>query len=319
MSRFILRRLVQAVPTLFGIMLLTFLLTRLSPADPVDFIIGGSTDVTAEQREEIRESYGLNRPLPVQFVDWAWDMMRLDFGKSFYSHRPAIQLIAERIPNSLQLAVVGFVVALTIGIPLGVVAALARGSPADHGIRVLSVVLNAVPDFFLGLLFVLILGVQLRWFPIGSMNTIGTDCTLCWDRAWHMVGPVLLYANGGIATYPRYLRTEMLEILGQDFVRTARSKGLRERWVILRHVLRNALIPIVSLFGGILTIVIGGSVVVEQIFTWPGLGRLLFEAANNKDYPVVQAAVIIGSVLLLASYILRDIAYAWVDPRIKVR
>ncbi|HEY6203561.1 MAG TPA: ABC transporter permease [Candidatus Limnocylindria bacterium] len=319
MSRFILRRLVQAVPTLFGIMLLTFLLTRLSPADPVDFIIGGSTDVTAEQREEIRESYGLNRPLPVQFVDWAWDMMRLDFGKSFYSHRPAIQLIAERIPNSLQLAVVGFVVALTIGIPLGVVAALARGSPADHGIRVLSVVLNAVPDFFLGLLFVLILGVQLRWFPIGSMNTIGTDCTLCWDRAWHMVGPVLLYANGGIATYPRYLRTEMLEILGQDFVRTARSKGLRERWVVLRHVLRNALIPIVSLFGGILTIVIGGSVVVEQIFTWPGLGRLLFEAANNKDYPVVQAAVIIGSVLLLASYILRDIAYAWVDPRIKVR
>ncbi len=319
MSRFILRRLVQAVPTLFGIMLLTFLLTRLSPADPVDFIVGGSTDVTAEQRDAIRESYGLNRPLPIQFAEWAWDVVRLDFGKSFYSHRPAIQLIAERIPNSLQLALAGFVVALGIGVPLGVVAALARGSPADHGIRVLSVVLNAVPDFFLGLLFVLILGVQLRWFPIGSMNTIGVDCGLCFDRVWHMVGPVLLYANGGIATYPRYLRTEMLEILGQDFVRTARSKGLRERAVIVGHVLRNALIPIVSLFGGILTIVIGGSVVVEQIFTWPGLGRLLFEAANNKDYPVVQAAVIVGSLLLLVSYILRDIAYAWVDPRIKVR
>lgn len=319
MSRFILRRLVQAIPTLFGIMLLTFLLTRLSPADPLDFIIGGSTEITAEQRDQIREAYGLNRPLPFQFADWAWGVVRLDFGKSFYSHRPAIQLIAERIPNSLQLALAGFVVALAIGIPLGVVAALARGSPADHGIRVLSVVLNAVPDFFLGLLFVLVLGVQLRWFPIGSMNTIGIDCGLCWDRVWHMFGPVLLYANGGIATYPRYLRTEMLEILGQDFVRTARSKGLRERVVILRHVLRNALIPIVSLFGGILTIVIGGAVVVEQIFTWPGLGRLLFEAANNKDYPVVQAVVVIGSVLLLISYILRDIVYAWVDPRIKVR
>jgi peptide/nickel transport system permease protein len=318
-GRFILRRLAQAIPTLFGIMLLTFLLTRLSPADPVDFIIGGSTDVTAEQREEIREAYGLNRPLPLQFVEWAWSAVRLDFGRSFYSHRPAIQLIAERIPNSLQLALAGFVVALAIGVPLGIVPALARGSAPDHAIRVLSVLLNAIPDFFLGLIFVLVLGVQLRWFPIGSMNTIGTDCTLCWDRLWHMVGPVLLYANGGIATYPRYLRTEILEILGQDFVRTARSKGLRERSVILRHVLRNALIPIVSLFGGILTIVIGGSVVVEQIFTWPGLGRLLFEAANNKDYPVVQAAVIVGSVLLLLSYILRDIAYAWVDPRIKVR
>jgi peptide/nickel transport system permease protein len=134
-----------------------------------------------------------------------------------------------------------------------------------------------------------------------------------------MVGPVLLYANGGIATYPRYLRTEVLEILGQDYVRTARSKGLRERGVVIGHVLRNALIPVVSLFGGILTLVVGGAVVVEQVFNWPGLGRLLFEAANNKDYPVVQASVIVGSVLLLLSYILRDVAYAWVDPRIKAR
>jgi peptide/nickel transport system permease protein len=180
-------------------------------------------------------------------------------------------------------------------------------------------VLNAVPHFFLGLLFVIVLGVNLRWFPIGSMNTVGVDCGFCWDRIWHMFGPVLIAATGGIAIYPRYLRTEVLEILGQDFVRTARSKGLRERAVILAHVLRNALIPVVSLFGGILTIVLGGSVVIEQVFNWPGLGRLLFEAALAKDYPVVQASVLVASVLLLFSYILRDIAYAWVDPRIKVR
>jgi peptide/nickel transport system permease protein len=318
-GRFILRRLVQAVPTLFGIMLITFLLTRLSPADPVDLLVGGVTDITAEDREGLREALGLNRPLPVQFVEWLWGVVRLDFGNSFFYKRPAIELIAQRIPNSLQLAVAGLLVALAIGVPLGVLAALFRGSAADHGIRVSSVVLNAIPDFFLGLLFVLILGVQLRWFPIGSMNTVGLDCGFCWDRLWHMVGPVLLYANGGIATYPRYLRTEVLEILGQDYVRTARSKGLRERVVVVGHVLRNALIPVVSLFGGILTIVVGGAVVVEQVFNWPGLGRLLFEAANNKDYPVVQAAVVIGSALLLLSYILRDIAYAWVDPRIKVR
>jgi len=318
-GRFVLRRLVQAVPTLFGIMLLTFLLTRLSPADPVDILVGGVTDLTAQDREALREAYGLNRPLPLQFIEWSSGVLRLDFGQSFFSHRPAIQLIAERIPNSLQLAVAGLLVALAIGVPLGVLAALFRGGPLDHAIRVTSVVLNAIPDFFLGLLFVLVLGVQLRWFPIGSMNVVGETCGLCWDRVWHMVGPVLLYANGGIATYPRYLRTEILEILGQDYVRTARSKGLGERAVVIGHVLRNALIPIVSLFGGILTLVVGGAVVVEQVFNWPGLGRLLFEAANNKDYPVVQAAVVIGSVLLLLSYILRDIAYAWVDPRIKAR
>jgi len=317
MGQFIARRLVQAVPTLFGIMLLTFLLTRLSPADPVALMIGAAPDVTLEDRESLREALGLNRALPIQFVDWVWQVVRLDFGNSFYYHRPAIHLIGERIPNSLQLAVVGTIVALLFGIPLGIVAALNRGKPVDHGVRVSSVVASAVPDFFLGLLFVLFLGVQLRWFPIGSMNVIGETCGLCWDRAWHMVGPVLLYANGGIAIYPRYLRTEMLEILSQDYIRTARSKGLREKIVIGSHALRNALIPIVTLFGSILTIVISGSVIIEQIFTWPGLGRLLFEAANAKDYPVVQAAVVVGGMLLLLSYILRDVAYAWVDPRIK--
>ena len=318
MGRFIARRLVQAIPTLFGIMLLTFLLTRLSPTDPVQLMLAGQTDLTAEDRQELLHELGLDKPLPLQFVDFAWDVVRLDFGNSFYYHRPAIQLIAERIPNTAQLAIAGFLVAALLGIPLGIVAALFRGRALDHGIRVASVAASAVPDFFLGLLFVLFLGVQLRWFPIGSMNVIGESCGLCWDRAWHMVGPVLLYANGGLAVYPRYLRTEMLEILAQDYIRTARSKGLREKVVVGSHALRNALIPVVTLFGGILTIVIGGSVIIEQIFSWPGLGRLLFEAAQAKDYPVVTASVLVGGFLLVASYILRDIAYAWVDPRIKV-
>lgn len=319
MGRFVIRRLLQAIPTLFGVILLTFLLTRLSPADPLDFMIGGVSDLTAEDRYRLRDNLGLNEPLPVQFGNFVLDVVRFDFGSSFYYRRPAIEMIAERIPNSLQLAVAGLLVALAIGVPLGIIAAVYRGSKADHGIRVMSVTLQSVPDFFLGLIFVLVLGVQLRWFPIGSMNVIGEDCGLCWDRLYHMIGPVLLYANGGIAIYPRFLRTEVLEILGQDYVRTARAKGLKERIVVIRHVLRNALIPVVTLFGGILTLVISGSVVVEQIFTWPGLGRLLFEAALQKDYPLVQASVVIGAMLLLASYILRDIAYAWVDPRIKVR
>lgn len=318
MGKFIVRRLVQAIPTIFGIMLITFLLTRLSPSDPVTLMVGPSPDITAADREALRESLGLNDPLPVQFVRWSIDVVQLDFGDSFYYHRPVLRLIGERIPNSLQLSLAGLSVSLLIGVPLGVIAALRRGRPEDHVIRVLTVLLNSIPSFFLGLLFILFLSVRLRLFPVGSMNTVGEDCTLCWDRLRHMVGPVLLIAAGGIAIFPRFLRTEMLEILSQDYIRTARAKGLRERVVIVRHALRNVLVLVVSLFGGILTIVVGGSVVVEQVFNWPGLGRLIFEAANAKDYPLLQASVLIGSFLLVLSYILRDIAYAWVDPRIKV-
>jgi peptide/nickel transport system permease protein len=317
-GRFILRRLLQAVPTVFGIMVLTFALTRLAPSDPLDYIVGGVQDFTPEQREALRETLGLNQPLHVQFLDWMWHAVRLDFGKSFFYQRPAAQLIAERIPNSLQLAIPALFLSLGIGVPLGLLAALQRGRPTDHLIRFFSVLGHAIPVFWFGLLFVLILGVQLRWFPIGSMYTLGHESDLG-DRLWHLVGPVIATALAGIANYPRFLRTEVLEILGQDYVRTARSKGLRERVVVLRHITKNALLPVVTLLGGILAIFVSGSVVIEQVFTWPGLGRLLFEAANQKDYPVVQAAVLAASGLLVLSFILRDIAYAWVDPRIRLR
>ena len=318
MGRFVARRLLQAVPTVFGVLLLTFVLTRLSPADPVTLLYAGASELTAEDRAAVRESLGLNKPLPVQFVEWAGHVLVLDFGKSFIYHRPVIEMIGERIPNSLQLSIASTLLALVVGVPLGIVAALRRGKLSDHLIRLFSVVLHGVPTFWFGLIFVLVLGVQLRWFPIGSMNSVGRSDTDILDRLWHLVGPVLTLSLAGIALYPRYLRTEILEIVRQDYVRTAHSKGLAERVVVLGHVLRNALIPIVTLFGGILTIVLSGSVVIEQVFNWPGLGRLLFEAALNKDYPMIQATVLIATMLLLVSYVLRDVAYAWVDPRVKV-
>lgn len=318
MSRYIARRLLQAIPTIVGIMLITFLLTRLSPSDPVTLMVGTNPNVSAADRAALRKNLGLDDPLPVQFVKWSGNVLRLNFGTSFYYHRSVLGLIKQRIPNSLQLSVAGLFVALLIGVPMGILAALSRGRPEDHLIRVVSTILHATPSFFLGLLFILILGVHFRLFPVGSMNTVGNNCTFCRDRAWHMVGPVLLVASGGIAVFPRLLRAEMLEVLSQDYIRTARSKGLRERVVIGRHALRNVLVLAVSLFGGILTIVIGGSVVIEQVFNWPGLGRLIFEAAIAKDYPLLQASILIGSFLLVVSYILRDIAYTWVDPRIKV-
>jgi len=182
-----------------------------------------------------------------------------------------------------------------------------------------SVAGHAIPSFWLGLVFVVFFAIQLRWLPVGSMNAVGIDCGLCWDRLWHLAGPVAVLSIAGIANLPRILRTEVLEVISQDYVRTARSKGLREQVVIGAHVLRNALIPVVTSFGTILLVFIGGSLIIEIVFNWPGLGRLTFDAAINKDFPLVQGSVLIASLLLVASYLLRDVTYALVDPRIKVR
>jgi peptide/nickel transport system permease protein len=318
MGRFVLRRLLQAVPTLFGILLLTFLLTRLSPSDPVTLIFGDQFNITQEQRAELRRNLGLDDPLPIQFANYVGHVITLDFGKSYYYHRDVLSVIADRLPNSLQLSIAALIVGLAIGVPLGVFAALMRGRLPDHIIRLVSVGGHAVPTFWFGLLFVLVIGVQLRLLPVGSMNDIGKEGDLV-DRLRHMIGPVITLALAGISNYPRFVRTELLEVLSQDYVRTAHAKGLRQRVVVVRHALRNALIPLVTSLGGILTILIGGAVVVEQIFNWPGLGRLFFEALVNKDFPIVQANVVVGSSLLLLSYILRDVTYAIVDPRIKLK
>jgi peptide/nickel transport system permease protein len=318
-GRFIARRLIQAIPTMFGIMLISFILLRVSPADPVKLMVPSDTEITEEDKNNIREALGLNKPLPIQFIDFTVQAATLDFGKSFYYNRSARDMIFERIPNSVQPVLLGLIVGVVVGIPLGFVAALNRGRRSDHSIRVSSVILNATPDFFLGLLFVLFLAIQFKWFPIGSMNVVGIDCVFCWDRAWHLVGPVLLYANGLIAFYPRLVRTQVLEELSSDYVRTARAKGLQERVVMSGHVLRNALIPVVTNFGGILTIIFAGNVIVERVFNWPGLGRLFFDSLIQKDYPIIQASLVMGAGLLLISYIMRDITYALVDPRIKVR
>src|SRR2546430_2628433 len=271
MTRFIIRRLVQAIPTLFGILLLTFLLTRLSPSDPVNLMVAGNFDITPEERAALRENLGLNDPLPVQFVRYVGQVARLDLGNSFYYHRPAMALIAERIPNSLQISVLSLIVALLVGVPLGVYSAFRRGRPADHVIRIFSVAGHAIPTFWFGLLFVTVMGLELRWFPIGSMNAIGKEGDIL-DRLWPLAGPVLAASLAGIALYPRYLRTEVLEIISQDYVRTAQAKGLADRTVRWIHVLRNCLIPMVTLLGGILTIVLAGSLVIEQVFSWPGIG-----------------------------------------------
>lgn len=320
MRTYILRRLLYAIPTLIGISLIVFAVSRLAPGDPVELFTFGNPDVTQEDLARLKAAFGLDKPLPLQYLDWVTKVVRLDFGLSIlYPSQPAAKLIIDRIPNTLQLAVAALMLGLFIGVPLGIIAALNRGKLIDQVTRFFSTVGQAVPDFWMGLILIIVFAVQLRILPSQGMLTIGKDQWDILDRLKHLIMPASVLAFGGIAFYARLLRTETLEVIRQDYIRTAEAKGLSERVVVTRHALRNALIPMVTALGGILAGLIGGALVIEQVFTWPGVGQLTFQSAVAKDYPVVMAGVMISSTLLVISYLLRDIAYAVVDPRIKVR
>ena len=317
MRNFIIRRLLYAIPTLIGISIITFVIVRLSPGDPIRFFVFGQRDITGEDIARLRHAYGLDKPIPLQYVDWLLAMVQLNFGQSFIYHQDAFQILLGRVPATLQLAVVALALQLLIGVPLGVVAALKRGTWSDGMIRVFGVAGHAVPAFWLGLVLILVFAVQLRWLPSQGLLTVGKDVWDLPDRLRHILLPAFVLSLTGIANYSRILRTETLDVLSQDFVRTAHAKGLNERTVVFVHALRNALIPVVTALGGILAGLVGGALVVEQVFSWPGVGQFTFQAAIAKDYPIVQAATMFVSALLVVSYLVRDIAYAIVDPRIK--
>lgn len=318
MRNFLIRRALYAIPTLIGISIITFAIARLSPGDPIRLFTFGIKDFTQEDYLRLLHVYGLDKPIPLQYVDWISNAVRLNFGESLIYHREAGAMILERLPNTLQLAVTALILQLAIGVPLGVVAALKRGSWADGAIRVFGVAGHAVPAFWLGQMLIILFAISLRWLPSQGMLTVGKDQMDLLDRLKHILLPAFVLALVGIANYSRILRTETLDVLGQDFIRTAHAKGLRERVVVYVHALRNSLIPVVTALGGILATLVGGALVIEQVFSWPGIGQFTFQAAIAKDYPIVQAGVMIASTLLVISYLLRDITYAIVDPRIKV-
>ncbi len=318
MRDFIIRRLFYAIPTLIGISIITFLIARLSPGDPIRLFTFGIRDFTQADYEHLLHVYGLDKPLPLQYVDWITNAFRGSFGESLIYHRDAFAMLIERVPATLQLAVAALLLQLVIGVPLGVIAALKRGSWVDGAIRVFGVAGHAVPAFWLGLIFIIVFAVYLRWLPSIGLLTVGHDQWDIPDRIKHIILPAFVLALTGIANYSRILRTETLDVLAQDFVRTAHSKGLHERTVVFVHALRNALIPVVTALGGILAALVGGALVIEQVFSWPGVGQFTFQAAIAKDYPIVQAGVMFTSTLLVVSYLVRDLAYAMVDPRIKV-
>ena len=316
MGRFVVRRVVQAIPTFFGITLLSFTILRLAPGDPI-LIMFGSGNLRADEIAALRTAYGLDQPIPVQYLSWLGHLLTGDLGRSFLYKRPVIEMIQAALPNTLILAVLALVCTIGIGVPLGVIAARFRGRPIDQGVRVLGATGHAVPTFWFGLLWILILSVQFRLFPVGGMLTVGKDAADIPDRLAHLVGPVVTLSLAGVANYSRYMRTETLEVLGQDYVRTARAKGLHEQMVLFVHSLRNALLPLVTALGSQVAFLLSGAVVVETVFSWPGMGRMTFEAARSKDYPIIMAVVVITSIMVLLSYIARDIAYGVVDPRVR--
>ena len=314
MARYLLRRLGQALVVLLGVAVLTFALLHLVPGDPVRVALGTRFD--PETYAALRERAGLDRPLPVQLVGYLVGAATGDLGVSFRSGQPVLQVITERLPATLGLAVAALVVALLVAVPLGVLSAVRQGSLLDRAATVVSQIGVSVPDFWMGILLILLFAGQLRWLPSSGYEPLLSD-PLGW--ASHVVLPAVTVGlvSGSILT--RFVRSAVLEQLGQDYTRTATAKGLSQGVVVRRHVLRNALVPIVTVTGLQLATLLGGVIVIEVIFAWPGLGALTLEAVRARDYPVVQGAVLLFAALFLLVNLLVDLLYAALDPRIGYR
>jgi peptide/nickel transport system permease protein len=312
------RRLVQAIPTLLGATILGFALIHLAPGDPIQFYAAQSGGMTNEDIDRLRHLYGLDQPLVLQYVTWLAQLIRLDLGVSFASHQPVLQSIVSRIPATLTLTVTALTISVIVGVSIGVIAGLQRGGPFDTITRLLAVIGHAVPTFWFGLVFILLFAVNWRIFPSGNIASLGAAEFDLGDRVWHLIPPALVLALNNIATLSRFARTQTLEVIGQDYIRTARAKGLADRAVTLGHVLRNSLIPVVTILGGSLPNLFGGSVVIESVFSWPGIGRMAVDAAFSRDYPILMGLLLMLATLVTLGNLLTDMAYGVIDPRIKL-
>lgn len=298
------KRLVGVLPVVFGVLLLTFLLVHLVPGDPVEVMLGESA--TSADRNALRAELGLDKPLPLQFADYLTKLVQGDFGVSIHSHAPISSLLAERIPATARLALLSLAIALAIGLPLGIVAALNYRRWPDQAATLSALTLSAMPHFWLGPLLMLVFALWLGWLPVSGM-----------DNGASILLPALTLASGLAAILTRMTRASLLEVLNEDFVRTARAKGLPERAVILRHAMKAALLPVVTVVGLQLGSLLAGAVITETVFGWEGVGRLLVESIEKRDYPVTQACVLVIALTYVLVNLLTDLAYARLDPRVR--
>lgn len=353
MFRYVLRRLLQAIPTLIGVSVISFILVNSAPGDPI-LIRTFDPNITNETREIMRRQLGLDQPLPVQYINWftgysvrggneveefqsetvscnfvglfdttfcdtGGGILRGNLGTSISTNQPVWARLVERMPATFELGVAALLVSLLLGVPLGVLSAVYQGSVFDNVTRFMAVVFNALPAFWFGLMLIFLFGVVLGWLPTGGRQTVSlTNEFDLVDRIRHLILPTAILAFGGIAAVSRFMRTETLEVIRTDYIRTAKAKGLATTVVWFVHALRNALIPLMTILGPSIAGVLTGAVITETIFSWPGMGRLTFSAAVQRDYPMVLGAVMFFSLLTILGNLLSDILYGVVDPRVRL-
>jgi peptide/nickel transport system permease protein len=344
MGRYIARRLLQAIPMLFILSIALFVLVNVAPGGPLAGH-GRTRHPKPEKVEQLKRQFGLDQPLPIQYVVWLigndWmqvdsdgdgikessgtrrGILRGDFGFSFKTRKPVLEEIADRLGNSVYLMVVTLFIVALIAIPIGVLSAIKQYSFFDISVTTLSFMGQAIPEFWLGMILILIFYAWLQnpatgeaFLPAGGMKSMDATYPV-WDRIKHLILPVTMGAVGWVAWYSRFLRSGMLDVIHKDYVRTARAKGLSERLVMFRHALKNALIPLVTIFALDIPYIFAGSVYVELIFSWPGMGRLYYQSAESRDYPVLMAILIIGAGFTVVANLMADIAYGYLDPRIR--
>ncbi|HEX6925759.1 MAG TPA: ABC transporter permease [Longimicrobiaceae bacterium] len=326
MIAYLLRRLVGAIPLLLGILTLIFFIINLAPGDPTARYF--NPNVAPEVIEQMRRNFGLDRPLHVQYFKWLTAFLRGDFGYSFGQMRPIGDILPEVLWNTVQLMLASLVVIFVLGMLVGIVQAVRQYSAADNVLTFLALFFYSMPSFWFALMLVLLFSWkanQWDWplqFPATGMTSVGYEFMSfgekMWDRIEHLILPVTALGIGNAAGVARYMRGSMLEVIHQDYIRTARAKGLSERAVIFKHALRNALIPIITLLGLYLPVLLSGSVLVETIFAWPGMGRLIVDAIFQRDYPLVMATSFVAAAMVVIGNLLADVLYAVVDPRIRV-
>jgi peptide/nickel transport system permease protein len=300
----LLKRLLGIIPVIFGVLLLTFVLVHSIPGDPVEVMLGESA--TSADREVLRHNLGLDKPLTIQFFQYVAKVAQGDLGVSIHSKKPIVDLLAERLPATMKLAALALMIAISIGVPLGIVAALKVDRWADNLATVLSLTISAMPHFWLGPLLMMVFALWLGLLPVSGM-----------DASTSIILPALTLGFGLAAILTRMTRASMLEVLHEDFIRTARAKGLPEKTVILKHALRAALLPIVTVLGLQLGSLLAGTVITETVFAWDGIGRLLVESIEKRDYPVTQACVLVIALTYVFVNLLTDIIYTRIDPRVR--
>lgn len=327
MRDYIIKRLILLIPTMLGITIITFFIIQLAPGNPVERKLQldegvKSQAITQEIVEETKRLYGLDKPIYVRYLIWLKQIVTLDFGRSYKDHRPVIDKIAERIPITLTLNIISILLIYMISIPVGVYSAVKHGSPPEMASTFILFILYSIPSFWMAMILIYFLGGGEYWnvFPVYGILSPGAENYPFYEKAvnflWHIVIPVFCLTYGSLAYLSRFQKGSLLEVLKEDFVRTATAKGLPRSKVILKHALRNALIPIITIVAGILPAMIGGSVIIETIFSIPGIGQLGFESVLSRDYPMIMAIATISAFLTLIGILISDLVYVLVDPRI---